>query len=568
MIRHVCAIWCSVVVVAGCESKPAVTAPARPAAVPLNTSSSEHVQLQDVTAASQLSFVYCNGEEAGESTILESLGGGVGLCDYDLDGQLDLFFPGGGSLGPGQKIQGKMPGLFRRIDVRFDDVSRRAGLAEAQPFYSHGCTIGDYDNDGFSDILVTGYGGVQLWHNQGDGCFLEVAYKSGIRDDSWSTSAGWGDLNGDGDLDLYVVHYVNWSFANHPYCPGTREGQRDICPPGRYEPLPDLVLLNGGDGSFRDASQEVGLRTDGKGLGVLLADIEMDGDLDIYIANDTTDNFLYLNDGSGRFDEQGVIRGVARDDLGVANGSMGVDACDYNRDGLLDLWAANYERESFALYRNEGGGQFLHVSQSTGLTALGGMYVGFGTAFTDLDADGDEDVLIANGHVIKYLRSAPIQQTPLLLVNEKDRFRKARYLPADFFSTPRRGRGLAVGDLDGDLRPDAVFSHINEPPVLLCNRTENQHRHFCLKLIGRQCNRDAVGASVVLQTSAGNLLRQVKGGGSYLSQSELTLHFGLPAGCEVLGATVRWPGGERQKLTASELDGRLILVQPPLGWVQ
>jgi len=523
----------------------------------------EELTLEDVTTATGVSFVYRNGEEAGESTILESLGGGVGLCDYDLDGRLDLFFPGGGSLGPDQRIQGMTPALFRNQgDWKFASVSGPAGLEQPPPYYSHGCSIGDYDNDGFPDILVTGYGGVQLWHNRGDGTFAEVSRDCGIQDDSWSTSAGWSDRNGDGDLDLYLAHYVNWSFANHPHCPGPVPGQREICPPRQFDPLPHLALLSGGDGSFRDASQEVGLRTDGKGLGVVLADIELDGDLDIYVANDTTDNFLYVNAGGGRFEELGVIRGVARDDLGVANGSMGVDVCDFNRDGRPDLWAANYERESFALYRNEGAGQFLHVSQSAGITALGGMYVGFGSAFTDLDGDGDEDVLIANGHVIKYPRAAPLKQTPLVLINEKGRFRKTLHPPSGYFATPHMGRGLAVGDLDGDRQPDAVFSHTNEPAALLRNRTENQNRHFWLRLIGRESNRDAVGASVVLRTSAGDLLRQVKGGGSYLSQSELALHWGLPAECEVRGATVLWPSGRRQELSPKDILGRLVVLEP------
>jgi hypothetical protein len=291
----------------------------------------------------------------------------------------------------------------------------------------------------------------------------------------------------------------------------------------------------------------------------------LDGDLDIYVANDTTDNFLYVNEGGGRFEEQGVIRGVARDDLGVANGSMGVDVCDFNRDGRPDLWAANYERESFALYRNEGAGQFLHVSQSTGITALGGMYVGFGSVFVDLDGDGDEDVLIANGHVIKYPRAAPIRQTPLILINDKGRFRRPKSSPADFWASPRMGRGVAVGDLDGDLRPDAVFSHMNEPAALLRNRTDRGNLHYWLKLIGRQSNRDAVGAHVVLHTSAGDLLRQVKGGGSYLSQSELALHWGIPAGCEVHGATVVWPSGQRQEVLPGGRGGRLVVLEPLSG---
>lgn len=557
---------CALVYCGGCSSQPPSKAPAGQvlqSATPAQRI--DEIVLDDVTAGSGVSFIYRNGEESDECSILESLGGGAGLCDFDKDGRLDVFFPGGGRLGPDERIEGLPPGLFRNLgDWRFSDVSEAAGLRESTPFYSHGGAIADYDNDGFPDMLVTGYGGLQLWHNQGDGTLLEVSRASGIDDDSWSSSAGWGDLNGDGNLDLYVAHYVNWSFKNHPHCPGPQEGQREICPPRVFDPLPHLVLLSSGDGTFHDASEEVGLRTDGKGLGVVMSDLDLDGDLDIYVGNDTTDNFLYVNDGRGKLEEVGVLRGVARDDLGVANGSMGVDVCDFNRDGLPDLWVANYERESFGLYRNEGQGHFLHVSQSTGIIALGGMYVGFGTAFTDIDGDGDEDVLIANGHVIKYPQSAPIKQKPLLLVNENGRFRKAVLEPGGYFDQDHTGRGLAIGDLDGDNSPDAVFAHTNEPAALIRNRTKNGNRHFRLTLIGRQANRDAIGASVVLHTTAGDLLRQVKGGGSYLSQNELTLHWGLIAGCEIESATVHWPSGQQQEVVANEISGEAAILLEPL----
>jgi enediyne biosynthesis protein E4 len=559
----VIAVW-TLTVLAGCNSRPATPPPATTAASVPVVLPSEPSRYEDVTDASGVTFIYRNGEEGDECTILESLGGGLGLFDYDGDGRLDLFFPGGGKIGPLPAIAGFPPGLFRNGgEMAFADVSAAAGLTAPTPHYSHGCAIGDYDNDGFPDIAVTGFGGVQVWHNRGDGTFAEVGRQSGIVSDSWTSSGGWGDLNGDGNLDLYLAHYVNWSPANHPHCLGTVVGQREICPPRQFVGLSDRLFLSSGDGTFRDGSQEAGLVPEGKGLGVLLADIDLDGDLDIYVANDTTDNFLYVNDGHGRLEEVGVVRGVARDDLGVANGSMGVDVCDFNRDGLPDLWAANYERESFALYRNEGQGHFLHVSQATGITALGGMYVGFGTVFSDHDADGDEDVLVANGHVIKYPRSAPLKQEALLLLCDKGRFRKAASSPGDFFAQPHMGRGLAVGDLDGDLRPDAVFSMTGEPARLLRNNVRNDNRHLWLKLIGTQSNRDAVGAVVVVNTSEGPLLRQVKGGGSYLSHSDLALHVGIPAGCDLLGASVRWPSGERQEIPRERLSGRVTLVEPP-----
>ena len=372
----------------------------------LNTSGNSSINTSarfiDVTLQSGVTFTYRNGQEADNAAIVESLGGGVALVDYDGDGDMDLFFPGGGEFGPDQQIHGRPSALFRNDGGwRFTEVTQLAGVSRA-PYYSHGIAAGDFDSDGFPDLLVTGYGGLQLFQNQGDGTFQEVSASAGLNDRLWSSSAAWGDFNGDGHLDLYVTHYVNWSFKNHPYCAGPKKGQREVCPPREYQPLPDTLYTSNGDGTFRDVSREVGLRVEGeglgKGLGVLLADVDVDGDLDIYVANDTVPNFLYRNNGQGHFDEVGLMSGTSLSESGTSDGSMGVDLGDFNLDGLPDLWVANYERESFALYRNEGNCNFQHVSQSVGLTDVGGVYVGWGTVFFDFDRDGDEDVFVSNGH--------------------------------------------------------------------------------------------------------------------------------------------------------------------------
>src|SRR5262245_40634377 len=291
---------------------------------------------EDRTAGSGLAFTYRNGEEAGHYAILESLGGGVALLDYDGDGLLDIFLPGGGYFdGPDKKtIRGHPCKLYRNLGGwKFKDVTREVGLdalAGGRPwFYTHGCAVADYDNDGWPDLLITGYGRLALYHNEPDGKggrrFVDVTARAGLMDQRkvhWSTSAAWGDLNGDGLPDLFVVHYVDWSPANHPRCPGYRPGVgRDVCSPKVFSGLPAAVYLNQGNGTFREASREAGLKP-GKGLGVVLADLDDDGRLDVYVANDTTDNFLYLNQGKGRFREDAVTRGVAFDDFGVANGSM------------------------------------------------------------------------------------------------------------------------------------------------------------------------------------------------------------------------------------------------------
>ncbi|MCY2992604.1 MAG: CRTAC1 family protein [Planctomycetota bacterium] len=521
------------------------------------------IRFTDKAQAANIHFAYHNGSEAGEYTILESLGGGVALVDYDGDGRLDLFFPGGGRFDPQKSILPLPSLLLRNLgDWQFEVVSDQARVREST-VYSHGVAAGDYDNDGFPDLLVTGYGGLQLFHNQGDGTFREVGRPASVANDSWNTSAGWADLDGDGNLDLYVTCYVNWSFANHPFCPGAVAGQRDVCSPKRFDPLPDFVYLNNGDGTFRDASVECGLRRDGKGLGVVLGDIDLDGDVDIYVANDTTENFLYINDGHGHFEEAGLLRGVALDESGRPNGSMGVDLGDYDLDGWPDLFVANYENESFGLYRNLGQGNFQPVSRAAGVTSVGDLFVGFGAGFIDVDRDGAEDLIVANGHVVHFSRNSSLRQLPLLLLNDgAGRFIRARLQPDPYFSQPHSGRGMAVGDLDDDGNLDIAISHNNEPVAILRNETVNGNHWLRARLVGRRSNRDAVGARLVLQTSVGNRLRLVKGGGSYLSQSELRVCWGIPAGATAESLSVTWPAGGVQTVKIEHLDHTLVLIEP------
>jgi enediyne biosynthesis protein E4 len=511
-------------------------------------------------------FSYRNGEEAGHFAILESMGGGGGMLDYDQDGKLDLFFPGGGGYSGNREIRGRSPGMFRNEGRwKFTEVTGPAGLTDAR-YYSHGVAIADFDNDGFPDVLVTGYGGLLLYHNCGDGTYQEVATSASVDDKLWSISAAWGDVNGDGHLDVYVTHYVDWSFSKHPVCRVPQPGGRDVCSPRFFDPLPDTLYLGNGNGTFRDVSAEAGLVQkpghQGKGIGVVMADLDLDGDLDIYVCNDTVPNFLYRNDGHGRFQEIALISGTAMGENGLPDGSMGVDVGDFNLDGLPDLWVANYENESFALYRNEGDCSFQHVSQSSGVAALGGLSVGWGTVFFDFDRDGDEDLYAANGHVIRFPQNSPRLQPPLLLENHQGkRFHDIAATAGRYFSAKHMGRGVAVGDIDNDGDQDLVVVHTNEPVVLLSNETKNDHGWLSVRLIGRASSRDPIGAVLFLETTSGRLMRQVKGGGSYASTSDPRVFFGLGK-ATIKRLEIRWPSGRKQFVDHIAPNRFMTIVEP------
>ncbi|QDU11951.1 CRTAC1 family protein [Gimesia aquarii] len=507
-----------------------------------------------------LEFTYRNGREAGELAILETLGGGTAIFDYDRDGLLDLFYTGGGTF-ENKTVKGYPSILLRHTgEFRFFDITKKASM-DLEAFYSNGCAVGDYDNDGFQDLLVTGYGGSIFWKNLGDGTFEEISIAAGLRDCFWGSSAGWGDLNGDGLLDLYLTQYADWSFQNHPECDLT-PGVADVCSPHSFTGVKDLVFFNRGDGTFYDASEQVSLLPKGKGLGVILADLDHDTDLDIYVCNDTVENFLYLNNGQGKFEEVGFINGAAVDDLGTPNGSMGVDIMDYNQDGLTDLWVANYEKEAFALYRNDGDAQFLHVSNDTGVTSIGDLFVGFGTACADFDWDGDEDLIVANGHVAYFSTNSPFRQKPLYLENQNGRFAQIEYDDSSYLGQSHTGRGLALADFNNDGNLDVSISNFSDPPAILKNTTKTKGQWVSVRFIGRGSNRDAIGTRAVLHTSQGNLIRQIKGGGSYLSSSDFCLHWGVGEKVTLNGISIYWPSGVQQKWNSLKVNATNLILEP------
>lgn len=546
------------------ESAPSasVTMPSRSGGTGAIPPEASPLRFTDITASMGVDFTYANGEDQGRFTILESLGGGVGVLDFDLDGRPDLFCAGGGTF-DGNTPVGFPSQLFRNLDgERMEPVGELAGEGFAPRCYTHGVFVADYNQDGFPDVLVTGYGGLQLWRNQGDGTFIEVHKEVGLDDHAWSSAAAWADFNNDGLLDLYVTHYVDWSFDNHPFCRGRTSQERDICPPREFAGLPDTLYLGTPEGTFRDVTQEWNLRSDGKGLGVLVADFDGNGQVDVYVANDTTNNFLYTNSGQPPFREIATLAGVAADKSGIPNGSMGVDLLDFNRSGRPDIWVTNYEREDFALYRNEGPAAFLHVSDITGLNVLGGLFVGFGTVCADFDLDGREDIMVNNGHVILYPTASPRAQQPILMLADQKRFRRLLFPDDSYFSSHHEGRGLAAADLDGDGDLDVIFSNINAPLAILRNEGPEDRNWLQVRLIGTRSNRDAIGAVARVTLGDQELIRMRKGGGSYLSTSQEALAWGLGDAKQVDRLTVRWPSGAEsvwENLAANQI---LTVVEP------
>ncbi len=517
---------------------------------------------QDVTATAAIDFSYRNGNQSKQYSIVEVLGGGVGVLDVELDGYMDFFLVGGGSITAEQPLQGRANGLFLYdTEQRYRDVSVAAGITEAE-YYGHGVAVGDYNGDGFEDLLVTGYGGLMLYRNQGDGTFSVATAAAELSDRQWSSSAAWGDFNGDGHLDLYVTHYVDWSWQNHPDCFANGK-QRVVCTPLVFDGLDDSLYLSRGDGRFVDASHSAGLAPRGKGLGVTLLDFDGDQRLDIYVANDTDENFLYRNQGDGTFVEQAVMAGTAYGDGGMSDGSMGVSAFDYNGDGRPDLWVSNFENDSFALYRNDGGGGFTHVSGATGLFAIGTTHVGWGTITDDINHDGHNDIVVTNGHVLAHPPGGHQQQKPLVLISQGQRFELLAIDPQEYLGQRHNGRGLAKCDIDNDGDWDLGFTHVNAPFKLLRNDVATERSWIGLQLVGRSSNRDAVGAKVTMTLADGSATtRFIVGGGSYLSHSDSRLLWSVPAEAEAIQFDIAWPSGQPQRFVPPQTGRYYTVVEP------
>ncbi|TWT60536.1 FG-GAP repeat domain-containing protein [Rubinisphaera italica] len=547
-------VLCPIVLVLGCGGSDSNDQPSSStdSQFESDTLAEETVTFRCSEALEQLKIIYNNGEEAEQFSIVESLGGGVGVFDYDRDGWLDLIFPGGGTFSE-STLEGLPTRILRQsAPEQFTDVSYAAGT-EVVRHYTHGIANGDYNNDGFTDVLITGYGGLQLLSNNGDGSFSDVTDQVGLHDSSWSASAAWGDFNNDGFLDIYITHYVNWSIENNPIC-FNQDGHRDVCAPPDFSGLDDVIYLNSGDGTFTANREALGLSPEGKGLGVLLADWDEDGDLDIYVANDTVPNFFYSNNGNATFTEKALISGLAIDDMANSNGSMGLAVIDLDRDHRADIFVTNYEEELSALYMNLGGSNFSYESRQAGLNRLGKLFVGFGCVAGDFDLDGDHDVVISNGHAVRYPTNGELKQEPLLLINNDGRLNRMNAVPSSYFGQTHRGRGLATGDINRDGQLDLVFANILEPAVLLFGEVQQPQNRLLVSLVGRKVNRDAIGARVCIKMKSSELVEWTTAGMGYLSSSPNELLFVIPEEEVIEEIEIMWPGGDVSSVSADYLD--------------
>jgi len=536
---------------AGCgarkEGNPSSGGPPSAAAPFASSGPAPRVRFEDATTQAGLTFRHVNGA-SGRKYMLETLGSGVCVFDYDGDGLQDIFFVQSGLLPGATSPSPPRPSLYRNLGGgRFREVTAEAGLLGPDR-YGFGCSAADIDGDGDRDLYVTYYGPNVLYRNNGDGTFTDITTAAGVGSPLWSTSAGFADADGDGDLDLYVANYVDFKLENNLYCGENRPGYRTVCHPKNFDSQPDILYRNRGDGTFEDVSARSGIidRT-GKGLGVVWGDYDDDGDEDLYVANDDTPNFLWRNRGDGRFEEVAALAGVALSEDGVPQAGMGTDMADYDNDGRLDLFVTNLSEESDELYHNDGGGLFSDRTFVSGIGAPSLLMLGFGTFFFDPDNDGTLDLFVANGHIMDnialYSDTITFEQPAQIYRGlGEGRFELAAWPQGDPLSRRYVGRGAVAFDFDDDGDEDILLTQNDRPAVLLRNAGPPRAHWLTVTLEGAAPNRDAVGAVVRLEAGGRRQMRTARTASSYLSQGDRRLHFGLGAATAVGRVTVRWPG--------------------------
>jgi hypothetical protein len=544
----------------------------KPAPAPPSAKSDGPIQFEEIAQKAGLHFITATGNTENKNQP-QTMVAGIALFDYDGDGYLDVYLVGGAAI---PSLEKESPAYWNRLfhnnqDGTFTDVTEKAGLAGAG--YGSGVAIGDYDNDGWPDLFLANVTGNQLFHNNGDGTFTDVTAKAGVAGAKlngkkmWSVGAGWFDYNNDGLLDLFVVNYCVWEVNKDPYC-RVKEGVRGYCHPKYYQPTHNTLYRNNGDGTFTDVSEETGIaKLFGKGMSVTFADYDGDGYLDAFVANDTTQNFLFHNLKGKKFEEVALAAGVGYAQDGIARSGMGADFRDVNNDGLPDIWHTAVEHEQFPLWINEGKGEFQDMTVASGLGKTSDMS-GWGNGIADFDNDGWKDFFVARANVMDNIS----EQNPARKYPEPNtifrnlgngKFADVSAQAGPDFQLEGAHRGVAFGDLDNDGRVDMVVSVLNGPVKLFHNTTESNNHWILLKLVGTKSNRMGIGAQIKIATDDGNKQwNEVTTAVGYASSSDSRVHFGLGKNEKLKEIEIRWPSGIKQTLKDVPADQILAIEEP------
>jgi hypothetical protein len=531
--------------------------------------------IEKASPKSPIQFTYqpipfeLNSSETPERHAPETMAGGVAVFDYNNDGKLDIFFTNGADIKTLRKSSSKYFNRLFENDGKghFVDVTEKAGLAGTG--YDVGIAVADYDNDGHEDIFVAGIYKNTLYHNNGDGTFTDVTAKAGLNKPDpeygplWSVGGVWVDVNNDGLLDLLVINYLKWDFEHEPYCP--IDGHPDYCHPKMYKPTPNQLFINNGDGTFRDVSAEWGLRKHpGKGMGGAAADFDLDGKMDIFIANDKEFNWLFRNNGRS-FDEVGFDANVALREDGIFISGMGVDFRDLDNDGYPDIVVVALDDETFPIYRNTGKGSFVEVTQESGMTTASQKMGGYSPTIADFDNDGWKDIFVSRGHVQSLLSAnrQPINQPNSVFRNLGGMKFAAITAEAGLTARPpSRHRGSAIGDLNGDGRMDVVVTALSAPAEIWINQSPGDNYWLELKLRGIKSNRDGIGARIKVVTKGCTQYDHKSTAAGYASSSAGPVHFGLGSNASADLIEVRWPSGIVQQLRDVGADQVLTVEEP------
>jgi len=534
-----------------------------------------HAQSPGSSADSPIRFEYqpiafeLDSCETPERHAPETMAGGVAVFDDNNDGKPDIFFTNGADIKTLHKSSPKYSNRLFENDGKghFTDVTEKAGLAGSG--YDIGVAVADYDNDGYEDIFVAGVYKNTLYHNNGDGTFTDVTAKAGLNKPDteygplWSVGAVWVDVNNDGLLDLLVINYMKWDIEHEPSCP--IDGHADYCHPKMYKPTPNQLFLNNGDGTFRDASVEWGLRAlPGKGMAGVTADFDLDGKMDVFVANDKSFNWFFRNKGNG-FDEIGFDVDVALREDGVFISGMGADFRDLDNDGYPDLVLVALDNETFPIYRNTGKGSFVEVTEKSGMTLQSLKMAGYSPTIADFDNDGWKDIFVSRGHVQSLLSAnrASIEQPNTVFRNLGGMKFAALTAEAGLTSRPpARHRGSAIGDLNGDGRVDVVVTALKAPAEIWMNESPGNNHWLELKLEGTKSNRDGIGARIKVVTKSGVQYDHMSTAAGYASSSAGPVHFGLGANASVDLIEIRWPSGVVQQLHDVAAD-RILRIKEP-----